>query len=336
MNQPPFSLFPQSASTMAPRVDALYWFMVVVSVVMTIAIALALVVLGYRYRRRPGTPSRYMGASAQGKGAVAIELIWIALPFAVMLVMFVWSARLYAAIERPPEGATEIFVTGRQWMWKVQHMNGRREINELHVPTGTPIKLIMTSEDVIHSFYVPAFRVKQDVLPGRYSTMWFEATTPGEYHLFCAEYCGTKHSGMIGRVVVMEPSAFEAWLAGSSGGSMQSSGERLFGELGCVTCHQAGGGGRGPSLNGVFSSKVELANGEEVTADEAYLRQSIVDPAAQVVKGYAPIMPAYQGLVSEEGILSLITYIKSLSPAQPTQAAPLPVKSETGVQEKKP
>jgi cytochrome c oxidase subunit 2 len=202
-------------------------------------------------------------------------------------------------------------------MWKIQHPEGQREINELHVPVGKPVKLLMTSEDVIHSFFIPAFRVKHDVLPGRYTTLWFEATRPGEYHLFCAEYCGTQHSRMIGRVVAQEPAEYEKWLSGvPSGESMEMAGERLFQQYFCNTCHRPEGGARipqrGPVLDGLFGAKVQLQSGQSVVADEAYLRESILTPAAKVVAGYRPVMPTFQGQISEEGVLQLIAYIKSL------------------------
>jgi cytochrome c oxidase subunit 2 len=206
----------------------------------------------------------------------------------------------------------EVKVVGKRWMWKLQHLNGQREINELHIPVGVPVKLTMTSEDVIHGFFVPAFRVKMDVIPGRYTTLWFKATKPGRYHLFCAEYCGTKHSGMTGWVVVMEPADFQAWLSGAAGVSLAAAGQKLFQDLGCVTCHQADTTGRGPTIQGLLGRPVRLVGGESVVADDAYIRESIVTPAAKIVEGYQPIMPTYQGLVSEEGLMQLIAYVESL------------------------
>jgi len=211
-------------------------------------------------------------------------------------------------------------------------MEGKREINQLHVPVGQSVKLTMTSEDVIHSFFVPAFRVKFDVLPGRYTTAWFNATKPGEYHLFCAEYCGTQHSGMIGKIIVMEPAAFQTWLAepapivpmtgalnvaGTAGMSPLQAGEALFTQKACITCHQAQGGALGPSLVGVAGSTVQLADGSSVVADDAYLRDSILNPAGRVVAGYQPVMPTFQGQLSEEQIMQLIQYIKSLKAETP-------------------
>jgi cytochrome c oxidase subunit 2 len=253
--------------------------------------------------------------------------------------MFFWSADIFFVLRRPPRDSMEIKVVGKRWMWKLQHLSGQREINELHVPVGVPVKLTMTSEDVIHGFFVPAFRVKMDVLPGRYTTLWFKATKAGRYHLFCAEYCGTKHSGMTGWVVVMEPAEFQTWLSGGASGlSLAAAGQKMFQDLGCVTCHQADATGRGPSIEGVYGRSVRLVGGGTVTADEAYIRESIVTPAAKVVEGYQPIMPTYQGLVNEEGLMQLIAYIASLkareAPAPPTvvsgEAKPSGQPSQTG------
>ena len=239
------------------------------------------------------------------------------IPFGLTMVMFVWGALIFFDIYNPPDDALEISVVGRQWMWKAQHPTGQSEINELHVPVGQPVKLMMTSEDVIHDFYLPAFRIKQDVLPGRYTSVWFEATKAGVYQLFCAEYCGTQHSGMIGRVVALEPAEFEKWLSGGATGmSMVDQGASLFKRFGCETCHRAGGTNQGPSLAGLFGKTVKLQGGNTVTADENYIRESILDPRAKIVAGYQPIMPTFKGLVSEEGMLQLIAYIKSLNGAE--------------------
>jgi cytochrome c oxidase subunit 2 len=216
-------------------------------------------------------------------------------------------------MSRPPDDTLNIYVVGKQWMWKFQHLSGQREINQLHVPVGRAVKLIMTSEDVIHDVFVPGFRVKADVLPGRYTNIWFEPTTPGRYHLFCAEYCGTRHSGMIGEVVVMEPDEFQEWLSGGEAeGSLASEGAKLFADLACNTCHRPEVQGRGAVLNGLFGRTVLLEGGGTVVADEAYIRESIVDPSAKVTAGFQPIMPTYQGVVSEDGLLQLIEYVKSL------------------------
>jgi cytochrome c oxidase subunit 2 len=233
------------------------------------------------------------------------------------MVMFVWGASLYVTMSSPPEAALQIHVVGKQWMWKFQHPEGPREINELHVPAGQPVQLLMTSEDVIHSVYVPAFRIKMDAVPGRYTTTWFEATQTGTFHLFCTEYCGTSHAGMTGRVVVMPPAEYEKWLSGSvTGETPVQAGERLFNQLGCHTCHRAAPGGQGPTLVGVFGQPVRLQSGEEAIVDEAYLRESILYPNAKVVAGYSPIMPTFQGQMSEEDILHILAYIRSLGMQQ--------------------
>jgi cytochrome c oxidase subunit 2 len=239
------------------------------------------------------------------------------------MIMFAWGASLYFRFSTAPSHALSLYVVGKQWMWKIQHPEGRREINELHVPVGQPVKLTMTSEDVIHSFFVPAFRMKMDVVPGRYTTTWFEATKAGEYHLFCTEYCGTEHSRMIGRVVVMEPVEYEQWLSGGNGAARapgeapEVAGARLFQEQRCMTCHGGPIGGMvlGPPLAGLFGTPVKLRNGETVIADESYIRESILNPTAKLVAGYQPLMPTYQGQISEEGVLQLIAYIRSLGQA---------------------
>jgi cytochrome c oxidase subunit 2 len=237
------------------------------------------------------------------------------------MVIFAWGAVVYFKERTPPADATEVYVVAKQWMWKLEHAEGQREINELHIPVGRDVRLIMTSQDVIHSFYVPAFRLKQDVLPGRYTVEWFRATKPGVYHLFCAEYCGTQHSGMVGSIVVLEPAQYEAWMNGGSTGPLSATGEKIFAELGCSTCHRSDAQGRGPNLQGVFGKPVQLEDGRTVTADENYLRECILDPGARRVKGFQPLMPTFQGLVSEEQVNALVAYIKSISQAQPGEPA---------------
>jgi cytochrome c oxidase subunit 2 len=240
-----------------------------------------------------------------------LELTWSIIPFLITMVMFWWGARVYYTQYRPPPDTIDIDVIGRQWMWKCQHRStGRREINELHVPTGRAVKLLMTSQDVIHSFYIPAFRVKQDVIPGRFTTLWFQPTKVGEYHLFCAEYCGAQHSGMIGKVVVVEPAKYEAWLAGTTTDEPSAvAGERLFNAFGCATCH----GQRGPTLAGIWGQRRQLADGTTVIADEAYVRESILHSTDKLVGGFQPIMPSYRGQMSEEQLMQIVAYIKSLS-----------------------
>jgi cytochrome c oxidase subunit 2 len=309
-----FPFFPQQASVQAGQVDAVFFFLVAVTAFFSLLIAASIVVFVVKYRRRHGDD---VGVAIHG--SLALELLWTIIPFGIVMVMFGWGAKVFFDLYRVPAGAMEIFVVGKQWMWKVQHADGQREINELHVPIGRPVKLVMGSEDVIHSFFIPAFRVKADVVPGRYNVLWFEATKPGTYHLFCAEYCGTKHSGMIGSVVAMAPADFQAWLAGGAGSdSPVAAGEKLFSSLACNTCHMQNQQGRGPVLTNVFGSKVELQNGATVIADEAYLRESIVNPQAKVVAGFVPVMPTFQGLVTEEQLLQLIAYVKSLTAQPPT------------------
>jgi cytochrome c oxidase subunit 2 len=299
-------IFPQQASTVAKDVDAYFYFLVGVSAFFALLIATLLIYFAIKYRRRSESDR-----PRAIEGALQLELLWTLIPFGLTMVMFVWSAAIYVKLERPPDDAIQVFVVGKQWMWKLQHLEGQREINELHVPVGRPVKLTMTSEDVIHSFYVPAFRIKQDVLPGRYTTTWFQATKPGTYHLFCTEYCGTQHSGMIGSVIVMEPAEFATWLSGGVKQSLASAGEMLFQQLGCSTCHLDQGTGRGPALTGLLGKHVQLNNGSTLVADETYVRESILNPQAKIVAGYQPIMPTFKGLVSEEQLLQLIAYIKA-------------------------
>jgi len=310
-----FPLWPVRASTIAGNVDALFIFLVLLSGFMCVAIFTMIVIFAMRYRQRRGQQAE------QIEGSVALEVTWSVVPLAIFMVIFLWSAIIYFQERTPPRGADEVYVVAKQWMWKLEHEQGQREINELHIPVGRDVKLIMTSQDVIHSFYVPAFRIKQDVLPGRYTTAWFHATKPGVYHLFCAEYCGTAHSGMIGQIVVLEPAQYQAWLAGGlTSGSLAASGETIFQQLGCPTCHRFDVQGRGPNLTGIFGKPVMLEDGRTVMADENYIRESILSPAAKIVNGFKPIMPTFQGLVSEEQLTALVAYVKSLSPA-PSGAA---------------
>ncbi len=312
--------FPEGASTTAGSVDALYFFLVAVSVFFGVLIAALLVAFAIKYRRRSDDERPPLI-----HGSLPLELAWTLVPAGIVLIIFLWSAEVFFTLHRVPKDAMQIHVVGKRWMWKLQHITGQREINELHVPVGVPVKLTLTSEDVIHSFFVPAFRIKKDAVPGRYNTIWFEATTPGRYHLFCAEYCGTKHSGMIGWIHVMERAQFQAWLAGSAGAtSLASAGERLFNDLACVTCHKADSGARGPALDGVFGKQVKLANGNVAVADLGYLRESIVQPSAKIVLGYQPIMPTFQGLVTEEQIVQLVAYIQTLKAEASPAAAGKP------------
>ena len=315
-------LFPEQASNFAPETDHLLYFLLVVAVFFTVLIFGAIFYLAVRYRRRSDRELPRVLHTP-----MVVEVVWTVIPFGLTMIMFGWGASLFFRESRPPENALQIYVVGKQWMWKMQHMEGQREINELHVPAGRPVRLTMTSEDVIHSFFVPAFRTKEDVVPGRYSTTWWTPTKPGKYHLFCAEYCGTNHSRMIGWVYVMEPQDYENWLSGGRAfGSLAENGEKLFQDLACGNCHKADGSGRCPNLVGLFGRNVQLADGRTIKADEAYIRESILQPNAKIVAGYQPLMPTFQGLVTEEGVLQLMEYIKSLGkqPVTPAEVSPNP------------
>jgi cytochrome c oxidase subunit II len=313
MNVP---LFPDQASTMATQVDVLFFFLVGISVFFATLIFIVIIVFAVKYRRRSEDER-----PQEIHSDLRLEILWTVIPLGLTLVMFVWGAKLFFIINDPPANSLEINVVAKQWMWKVQHPEGQLEIDELHIPVGRPVKLTMTSQDVIHDFFVPAFRLKKDVLPGRYTTVWFEATAAGEYHLFCSQYCGTQHSLMIGRIVVMPVTEYQAWLSGGATGvSMATAGERLFQRLGCNTCHVESGAGRGPSLAGLFGKTVKLAGGNSVIADETYIRESIVNPQAKIVAGYEPIMPVFKGLISEDGILQILAYLKTLKREEGAQA----------------
>lgn len=303
-----FSLFPEQASNFAPQTDHLLYFLLAVAVFFTLLIFGAIFYFAIRYRRRS---DRELPEAVHT--GMTLEIVWSVIPFGLTMIMFGWGANIFFNESRPPDNALQIYVVGKQWMWKMQHIEGQREINELHVPVNRPIRLTMTSEDVIHSFFVPAFRTKSDVVPGRYSTTWWTPTKPGKYHLFCAEYCGTDHSRMIGWIYVMEPQDYQDWLnGGRSFGSLAENGEKIFQDLACGNCHKMDGSGRCPSLVGLFGRHVQLADGRTITADEAYIRESILRPDAKIVAGYQPLMPTFQGLVTEEGVLQLIEYVKSL------------------------
>jgi cytochrome c oxidase subunit 2 len=305
---------PEQASTIAKSVDQLYFFLTAVTLFFTVLIFSVIFYFMIKYRRR--SPDE---KPKEIEGSFPLEVLWTAIPTLIVALIFIWSSTLYFQNAEAPKGSLEIFVTGKQWMWKVEHPEGQREINELHVPLGEPVKLTMTSEDVIHDFFVPAFRVKKDVLPGRYTTLWFQATKVGTFHLFCAQYCGAFHAGMIGSIIVQEPDEYERWLAGGTPGeSMEQAGAKVFQANGCPTCHLADGTGLAPSLLGVYGNPVKLTTGETVTADDAYVRESIVAPAAKIVLGYKPIMPSFQGQLTEEQLNDVIAYVRALGKAQPT------------------
>jgi len=303
---------------MAGNVDALFIFLLIISGMMTALIFIAIIYFAARYRHRKHVPAE------QIEGSIPLELTWTIIPLGVFMVIFAWGAVVFFKSRTPPRDSTEVYVVAKQWMWKLEHAEGQREINELHVPVGRDVKLIMTSQDVIHSFFVPDFRMKQDVLPGRYTVAWFRATKVGTYHLFCTQYCGTQHSNMIGNIIVMDPAQYETWMSGSSNGPLSVAGEKMFAELGCATCHVGDTQGRGPNLQGIYGKPVQLEDGRTVTRDENYIRESILDPGAKVVNGFKPIMPTFQGLVSEDQLNELVAYVKSLSPAEPggTRATP--------------
>jgi cytochrome c oxidase subunit II len=319
-----FSLFPDQASSIAHRVDALYFYLIGISVFFSGLIFLLVIYFAVKYRRR----SEDEPPPPRIPDYLSLEITWIVVPLVLVMIAFFWGANVYFALARPPENALEIFVVGRQWMWKFQHPDGQREINELHVPLGRPVKLTLASEDVIHSFFVPGFRVKHDVVPGYYTTVWFEAIKPGRFHLFCAEYCGTQHAGMIGQIVVLEPTQYQAWLSGALDGppavagreramdapegSLAAKGQKLFQDLGCQICHRMDRQGIGPVLVGLFGKEQPLQSGETITVNEAYVRESILNPQAKLTAGFQPLMPPFQGRVNEEELIQLIAYIKSL------------------------
>lgn len=312
-------LFPEQASTFAWQVDALYFYLLAISAFFTVGIVVALFVFVVKFREKEkyATPDEI-------HGSIALETIWSIIPFIISMTIFLGGAIIYYNQYTPPEDVMEVYVVGKQWMWKTQHGTGQREINELHVPVGTKVKLTMTTEDVLHDFFIPAFRTKADVVPGRYTTMWFEATKPGKYQIFCAEYCGLNHSGMIGWVYVMPKDEFDNWLSGNvSGQTPIESGKDLFeNKLGCASCHQQTDQGRGPKLAGIYNKDVKLTGGNVVKADDEYIRNSILNPSGQIVEGYQPIMPTFKGQVTEEQLVHLVAYIKSLSGVTAATTAP--------------
>lgn len=306
-----FPLWPTAASTMSDRVDALYLFLIAVTTAVTVMVLILVLVFIFKYRHTKHP------VADQVVGSLPLEITWSVIPFAIFMVFFVWGARIYVAEATPPKDSLEIYVVAKQWMWKLQHQNGRREINTLHVPMDRDVRLTMISQDVIHSFWVPEFRIKADVLPGRYTTIWFRADHTGTFHINCAEYCGTLHSAMVGKVIVMTPDRYNEWLTtGGEMGSFAETGQKLFQSLGCTNCHRFDTQGRGPNLVGVFGKPVLLSDGTSVIADDAYIRESILDPGAKIVAGFRPIMPSFQGVLNEDQLLSVIAYIKSLSVSQ--------------------
>jgi cytochrome c oxidase subunit 2 len=309
--------FPEQASTFAWQVDLLYFYLIAVSVGFAIPIVAAIFffIVKYREVEKFATPEEI-------HGSMVLETVWSIIPFIISMTIFIGGAIVYFNQYTMPKDAMEIYVVGKQWMWKAQHMTGQREINELHVPVGQKIKLTMTTEDVLHDFSIPAFRTKADVVPGRYTYLWFEATKPGRYHLYCAEYCGLNHSGMVGWINVMEQRDFDNWLAGNTSSQTPvEMGKDLFqNKLGCASCHAGGANQRGAKLEGIFGKEVRFVGGGSAIVNDEYLRNSILNPASQVVEGFQPIMPTFKGQVTEEQLNALVAYIKSLTPA--TGSAP--------------
>lgn len=302
-----FAIFPPEASSIAPYTDALYFFLISISLFGLVTVAFLVIFFSVRYRQERSPEA------VQIEGSTLLEATWTIVPLILFMIAFVWGALLYFRIFSPPPNAMNVYVVGKQWMWKVEHPGGQHEINALHVPIGRPVQLTLISQDVFHSFSVPAFRVKREVIPGRYNTVWFEATKPGVYHIFCSQYCGTLHSQMIGWVYAMKPDDYAAWAAGStSGNSLAQNGERLFASLGCNSCHNSTPNAHGPNLAKIYGSRLQLSNGEFATVDDAFLRDTILNPTLHQVAGFAPIMPTYQGQVSEEGLIALVEYIKRL------------------------
>jgi cytochrome c oxidase subunit 2 len=321
------ALFPAEASTIAPWTDALYFFLLAMTLVGLFLVGALVFYFSIRYRKEKSP------VATQVEGSTLLEATWTIIPLAIFLVTFVWGAVLYFRIYNPPTNAMNIYIVGKQWMWKAEHPGGQHEINALHVPIGRPVQLTMISQDVFHSFSIPDFRVKREVIPGRYSTVWFQATEAGTYHLFCTQYCGTAHSAMIGSIVALTPEDYTKWTEQSTSGmSLAQNGERLYASMGCNACHNGSAAARGPSLAGVYGSKLQLAGGGQVLVNDAYLRNAILNPSQHVTAGYAPIMPTYQGQISEEGLIDLVEFIKNLDSnyrvnqtlvtAQSDQAAP--------------
>jgi cytochrome c oxidase subunit II len=322
--QAQFPLIPEQASNFAPTVDLLMLFIVAICLFFAVAITFAVIYFFFKYERKHQTE---IGVPIHGD--MRLETAWIVVPLVLAMAMFAWGAVVYVDFRHSPGDTLDIYVVGKQWMWKVQQPNGLREINEVHLPVDRDVRLIMASEDVIHDFSVPAFRVKMDVVPGHYNTLWFRPTKAGRYRLYCSQYCGTNHAIMTGWITVMEQGDYAAWLSGAAGAEANPlvAGEKLFGEKACITCHLSDGKGRGPSLNGLYGKQALLADGRTVTADDAYIRESILQPNAKIVAGYQPIMPSFQGQLTEEQIIALTAYIKSLQnePPPPTGAGTAPV-----------
>jgi cytochrome c oxidase subunit II len=305
------ALWLAGASSIAPRTDLLLTALVLLCGLVALGVCVTMVVFCVRYR----SDARVERSAIRRK--LGLELTWTLVPLALFIGIFAWAAHDFVALYRVPENALPVYVVAKQWMWKLEHRNGRREINELHVPLGQPVHLIMTSQDAIHSFYVPAFRLKQDVVPGRYTGLWFQATKLGTFQLFCAEFCGSEHAQMLGRIVVMRPSEFAQWLAeGTPQPSLAQYGFARFRQLGCSGCHAAGSVVHAPSLDGLLGRTVHLQDGRTLVADENYVRDAILLPGKDVAAGFDPVMPSFAGQVSEEDIQALVAYLRSTGDAR--------------------
>jgi cytochrome c oxidase subunit 2 len=301
---------PPQVSTVASGVDWLFHFILAISVFFFVLIVVVMVVFILKYRRRAGHP-----AEASPSHNLPLELTWTGIPVLIVIVIFFFGFKGYLDLATPPANAYEVTVEGQKWNWSFTYPNGYVDSN-LHVPVDRPVQLVMTSADVIHSLYVPVFRIKQDVVPGRYSKVWFEATEPGEYDLFCAEYCGTSHSDMLAHVVVHPPGEFESWLEQASNFletmSPVDAGRKLFQVRGCMQCHSMDGSAKtGPTLLGIFGRTQKMADGSTITVDENYIRESILEPSARVVAGFEPVMPTFQGRIKDQEIMAIIEYLKA-------------------------
>ncbi len=300
------ALYPYQASSTAPQIDLLFLYLCVICGIVGLMMAVLMILFCVRYRRRPGD----IGVPSETRSSQVLEWFWTLTPLVFFATMFVWGAIVYFGAFRAPDNAQTVYVVGKQWMWKFQHPEGQREIDALHVPVGQPIKLLMTSEDVIHSLFVPDFRIHMDVLPERYTSVWFQPTRAGTYHLFCSQYCGTNHADMKGEVIAMPPQEYQDWLHLNAEGSLGLQGRKVFLKYRCDSCHSADAAARAPVLESLFGRPVALNDGSVVTADESYIRESVLYPSAKIVAGFENIMPTFKGQVSEEEIIQLIAYIK--------------------------
>jgi cytochrome c oxidase subunit 2 len=312
---PHFYLLPEDGAQSAARLDSLALCLLLLTG--AVAVGVLACVIGFAVRYRAGAEADRSNPPTEKE---AIEIAWTLTPLALFLGIYAWAAVDYVKLYQPPADATPVFVVAKQWMWKAQHRNGRREVGELHLPLGRPVQLVMTSEDVIHSFYVPAFRIKQDVVPGRYTSISFTPSRVGEYHLFCTEFCGTDHALMQGKIVVQQPADFARWLTeGPRQPGMAQRGFALYRAYGCSGCHDAGSTVHAPSLTGLLGRPVQLQDGRALRADEAYVRDSILVPDKDIVAGYAPIMPSFAGKIGEEELMAIIEYIRETGHADTTE-----------------